>query len=252
MKPQIIRSSWNLFAKTFPRLSCEIDLWRRNQYFENDLWFVPQFCRSDAGTIDIGVNEGVFSRWMAKFSSQVDCFECNPQLLPKLKRFLPRNVHLHECALSSSSGEAALRFDPINTGIGTIEINNKLNQNPGIRSIVEVKVPMRRLDEFNLDRVSFVKIDVEGHELEVLKGAAELIERERPTLLIEIEERHCEGNLDRVPQWLERFGYLTKYLDKSSDQLIEIKNIHDIARKEINNFWFVPRLARLEADGTEQ
>lgn len=239
MKPKFVRNAWNKFSEAFPRLSCEIDLYRRNKYFEKDLWLIPQFCRSNGSGIDVGVNEGVFSRWMSKFCRRVDGFECNPQLIPKLRHFLPQNVHLHECALSSEAGTAVLRFDPKNTGVGTIESQNKLDKNPGIRSVIESEVPKLRLDDLSLSNVCFVKIDVEGHELEVLKGAVSLVEAQKPTLLIEIEDRHCAGNLERVPQWLETFGYQVYYLDIASNQLSRVNDIHKLANGGTNNFWFL-------------
>ena len=243
MKPLLVRRCWDAFSKAFPRLSCEVDLWRRNRNFEPDLWQIPKYCHRNMRAVDVGVNEGIFSLWMSKFASTVDGFECNPALLGKLKNFLPRNVNLHACALSSTSGETTLRFDPANTGIGTIESNNRLNNNPGIKSIVEVTVPMRKLDEFNLQQVSFMKIDVEGHELEVLRGASTLIDSQRPTLLIEIEERHCAGNLQRVPEWLALRGYQLMCLEKSTNSLIAVDDATEAATTGVNNFWFVPRPA---------
>jgi hypothetical protein len=51
-------------------------------------------------------------------------------------------------------------------------------------------VPVERLDDQGLSGVSFLKIDVEGHELPVLRGGDELLARDRPVLLVEIEQRH--------------------------------------------------------------
>jgi FkbM family methyltransferase len=239
MKPAVIRKGWELFKTTFPRLSCDIDLFRRNQYFERDLWLVPQFCSKTAGAIDVGVNEGIYARWMAKHAARIDAFECNPNLLPKLKRILPQNVHLHPCALSKEAGTARLRFDPTNTGIGTIEQGNLLDNNSGIRGIVETDVPMQRLDDFDIADVSFIKIDVEGHELAVLQGAENIIERDKPALLIEIEERHCAGNLDAVPQWLSQYGYQPHYLHPSEQRLVATDSMRDVAATGVNNFWFL-------------
>ena len=53
-----------------------------------------------------------------------------------------------------------------------------------------VAVRCRRLDDFGLEPVGVIKIDAEGHELTVLQGARALIERDRPSFLIEAEERH--------------------------------------------------------------
>jgi FkbM family methyltransferase len=240
MKPKFIRSFWNQFADRCPRVACDIDLLRKNRYFEKDLWLIPKYCSKDAISIDVGVNEGIFSRWMAKFSKSVEGFECNPLLYSRLKNFLPSNVHLNECALSNTEGFTVLRFDPENTGIGTIEALNKLDQNQGIRSVTELQVPTKRLDGFELGRVAFMKIDVEGHELEVLKGSAGLIERDRPVLLIEIEERHCRGNLRAVPAWLTSFGYKLKILDVERKELSEVASIEEAAENGVNNFWFLP------------
>ena len=89
--------------------------------------------------------------------------------------------------------------------------------------------------------MSFIKIDVEGHELEVLKGAAELFATQKPVLLIEIEERHCAGNLVRVPEWLSQFGYRVHCLDKSTSKLTLVSDVQAVANKGVNNFWFLPQ-----------
>jgi FkbM family methyltransferase len=182
---------------------------------------------------------GIYSRWMARHARRVDSFECNPHLLPHLQRFLPRNVELHHCALSSAPGRASLRFDPGNTGIGTIESFNRLDKNPGIRQVESVDVEVRRLDDFQLGPVSFIKIDVEGHELEVLKGARQLLERNRPVLLIEIEQRHCPGNLKAVPLWLAALGYEPRVLGEER----KLTPARDLEYLRCNNFWFLPHSA---------
>jgi len=166
--------------------------------------------------------------------------ECNPTFYSRLKTFLPRNVTLNEGALSSSEGTTVLRFDPDNTGIGTIEERNQLDQDPGIHSVIEVEVSIRKLDDFELDRVAFMRIDVEGHEREVLKGATDLLERDRPVLLIEIEDRICQGNLEAVPNWLNRFGYTLKILDNGTDGLVEVSDVDEVAASGVNRFWFLP------------
>lgn len=54
------------------------------------------------------------------------------------------------------------------------------------KKIIEKDVQVKRLDDFGIADVDFIKIDVEGHELEVLKGGAATIERYRPVLLMEV------------------------------------------------------------------
>jgi FkbM family methyltransferase len=61
-------------------------------------------------------------------------------------------------------------------------------------------VPLRTLDCYSLEDLSFVKIDVEGHEVEFLRGAAHLIRRERPHLLVEVGEKHLTEE-PKTPIW---------------------------------------------------
>lgn len=242
MKPLWIRKIWDSFHDRFPSLAYDIQYLRRYTRYEPDLWLIPNYCRQTARAIDVGGNMGLFARWMGKHSGQVECFECNPQLFPHLRKVLPGNVALHQCALSSAPGRTSLRFDPANTGIGTIEERNLLTDNPGIRNVKTVEVEMRRLDDFSFASVSFIKIDVEGHEMEVLMGARELLMRNRPTLLIEIEERHCPGNLEAVPRWLRQFGYDAHVLGREG-LLAPVTDLRECGQVGIINYWFLANTA---------
>lgn len=69
------------------------------------------------------------------------------------------------------------------------------------------RVAVRRLDDLVVpDRVSFIKCDVEGHELQVLDGGSELVSR-RPTMLMEIEQRHHDEPIQLVLEHLQDLGY---------------------------------------------
>lgn len=91
-------------------------------------------------------------------------------------------------------------------GRSTIETANVLNDPDGSPR-VEVRVPMLRLDDFELSEVGFIKIDVEGHELAVLKGAEVTIRGTKPNILLEMEERNCPNTLQDVPTFLHGLGY---------------------------------------------
>jgi Methyltransferase FkbM domain len=72
-----------------------------------------------------------------------------------------------------------------------------------------VTVPLRRLDGFGLADLTAVKLDAEGAEYEVLRGARETLLRCRPVLSVEIEERHRPGSTWAVPAFLDALGYDT-------------------------------------------
>lgn len=170
MKPTWLHTTWNKFSLAYPATAYDLNYARRYKRWEPDLWLIPRFCNKQFSSIDVGANMGIYSRWMARHSKNVESFECNPMLFPTLKNVLPNNTTLHQCALSSKNTQMTLRFDPDNTGVGTIESTNRLDQNDGIKTIQTVLVDVRKLDDFNFNKTSFIKIDVEGHELEVLKG----------------------------------------------------------------------------------
>ncbi|HUZ11388.1 MAG TPA: FkbM family methyltransferase [Caulobacteraceae bacterium] len=87
--------------------------------------------------------------------------------------------------------------------LATIAPSNRL----GGRASREISVPVARLDDFQLPPIGFIKIDVEGHEEAVLQGARETIGRNRPALMIEIEERHNRGAIERVFDHFRSDGY---------------------------------------------
>ena len=170
----------------------------RNHNLEPELWLVPRLLSEGGMAIDVGANAGTYSTQFARYASIVHAFEPNPICLRQLSRILPARVIVHPCALSDHAGRATLRFDPGNTGIGTIETANQLKDNAGIRTIETADVEIRTLDSFGFASVGLIKIDAEGHEEAVLKGAADTLSRWRPSLIVEIEERHNPGGLARI------------------------------------------------------
>jgi len=70
---------------------------------------------------------------------------------------------------------------------------------------------MKRLDSFGLKRVDFIKIDVEGYELEVLKGGEYTITSCKPIIVLETKDKHYERygtNFREIKRWLEARSYV--------------------------------------------
>ena len=111
------------------------------------------------------------------------------------------------------------------------------------------EIEIVRLDDENLQDVSFIKIDVEGNEEAVLRGGAHTIERDHPLLLIEIEQRHLEKPISALFAMIEGIGYRGFFLlDGAWRELAGLTSVlkSDPAYADaesgryINNFLFWP------------
>lgn len=153
--------------------------------------------------LDIGGSWGLTAAAMASRVGELHVFEPVPGKAAFLRRSLDRRARVHEVALSDTDGEIELHIPHASSALSTIEAANAARELPGER----VRVRRARLDSLSLGPVGLAKIDVEGHEGAVLAGAEALLLRDRPALLIEIEERHRPGGLRATVGWLEARGY---------------------------------------------
>lgn len=225
-------------------------LWRshRLRNHEPELAILPALVDRDTLALDVGANRALYTIRLRGLAREVHAFEPVPQLAARLRAAFP-DVTVHEVALSSRAGSAQLRLPGDNTSWATIEAGNTLEK---AKSVVRgIEVQAIRLDDVELDKVGFVKIDVEGHELAVLEGARRLLQRDRPVLLIELEERHTEQALARASDALEAFDYRGYFLD---GERLRALATFDPARDQdpsqvsergklgryLNNFLFVP------------
>jgi FkbM family methyltransferase len=215
----------------------------QNHNLEPELWLVPKLLSFDGVAVDVGANAGIWSLQFARFTRHVHAFEPNPICLRQLSRTLPAYVNVHPVGLSDTSGFENLRFDIDNTGIGTIESANKLNQNPGIKNITSKKIKIDRLDSYALSDVKIIKIDVEGHEEAVLRGAWETLCRDRPAVIVEIEERHNPGGISRIRSIFDKLNYSALVIDNGRLRSLEIVEVEDPGRiakaSGIYNFVFL-------------
>jgi FkbM family methyltransferase len=131
------------------------------------------------------------------------------------ERALPGG-EIHRAAVSAVEGDATLRVPVVNgipyAGWGTIEPKNQLAELP-THVVDEIKVRTVRPDRMALGDIGFIKIDVEGHELDVLAGLSELLAKCRPNLLIEIGGVQRGGSLAEVRRRLDPLGYIGLRLD---------------------------------------
>lgn len=124
--------------------------------------------------IDVGAHIGLLSYYMAARFQIVHAFE--PVRLHRrcfMQNVQKSNVYLHPFALSNSEGVVALHTGPSSTGDTYVKEGG------------EHSASMLTLDSFALNDVDFIKIDVEGSEGDVIRGATKTIMRNKPIIMVE-------------------------------------------------------------------
>jgi FkbM family methyltransferase len=196
--------------------------------------------------VDIGANWGFFTYHLARLvgrTGRVHAIEPDPTHLPSLRtiqRGQPQ-VTVHPVGLSDREDAAELHV-PVLAGerLGALASLAIPAERAGIEHD-HVPVRLTRLDALLPADVpvAFVKCDVEGHEPAVLRGAEAILRRRQPPLLIEIEQRHQEGDVRRTFEHLEALGYVGYYL--RADGLRPLAEF-DLARDQLAHLTgtFVP------------
>lgn len=163
---------------------------------------------------DLGANIGLFSLLGARLveaSGKVFSFEPDPQVAARLRRNVERNgfanVAIVEAGIWSSSGPrnfAVAAGDSPDRGVGRIADNGSAMGAATIRCVA--------LDEFvqSAPAPGAIKCDIEGAEVEALRGAKSLLEQRRAWIVC---ETHSQENNAAVREHLRRFGYACKTID---------------------------------------
>ncbi|MGH8166637.1 MAG: FkbM family methyltransferase [Woeseiaceae bacterium] len=159
--------------------------------------------------VDIGANKGVFAYYMARAagpSGTVYAFEAQPELGPHLhavrQAFRLDNLRIVNQGLSSAPGVLRMRRNAAGSGTASFHHGSA-------RDLEELDVSVTTLDDYLREAgagpVRFIKCDVEGHELEVFRGAEAILRRDGPMLLFECH--HGEAEEGALFEFLTNLGY---------------------------------------------
>ena len=176
---------------------------------EMEMELIPFLAHGDKMSIDVGADKGSYSAKMLQCSPRVVCFEPRRKEasdLSEMARVLQLPLTVEPVALSDHSGTATLRMLTEDPGRSTIEGANPLTDPDGSPQS-HAEVVMRTLDDYGFDDVGLIKIDVEGHELAVLRGAQKTIDNCRCSLLVEAEDRHAPGATANLFAWMHARQY---------------------------------------------
>jgi FkbM family methyltransferase len=136
--------------------------------------------------VDAGAYTGIYSIVAAKVGAKVVAFEPLPRNATRLRENIKLNamcsaVEVYIGGLSDREGSAVIRYN------GNLALTSGATVEHGIDHVRRhrTQVTLFRLDALALSSVAIMKIDVEGHERSVLRGAQNILKRDRPVLIVE-------------------------------------------------------------------
>lgn len=194
---------------------------------------------SPAGVcLDIGANIGNHTVVFGDHFAKVHAFEPNPKVFRALciNADLRRNITVWNLGCSDRVAEIEAIENPMNLGSTGIGVAGGRFAGETVRFKV---LPLDQHEFLDAtDKLAFVKIDVEGHEAEVIRGASRLLARDLPVVAIEIHRSKIENGTNDTIEALRGLGY---------------KHLYEVTRRRglahLNPFWRtavvpVPRLAQ--------
>lgn len=157
---------------------------------------------------DVGANIGNHSLFFRKYYPKVFSFEPNLRTFKvlTLNAELVDNIQCFNVGLSDSERAAYLNINSTNVG------GSHLSSDDAYRSQTQQEIQLKTLDgctsEFG-GKLGLVKIDVEGHELSVLRGARDTLLRDKPVILFEQQVENFHNGKSLVYEYLKSIGYTT-------------------------------------------
>jgi FkbM family methyltransferase len=160
-----------------------------DKMFSEEIQKVKKYIKLGDTVIDVGGNLGFFVLILNELvgeTGNIYTFEPSKNMKERLEKTIEinniQNITILNLALGESEGSTTLHYNPKQTGLSSIVTNFE-------KSSINEEIQITRLDKFSENirgRVSFLKIDTEGYEPQVLNGARKLIFRDKPTIYIEL------------------------------------------------------------------
>jgi FkbM family methyltransferase len=175
---------------------------------------LPLILQPDHNGVDVGSHLGLFLGEFCRLAprGRHHAFEPIPHKAHWLRRRFP-TVEVHEVALGEQPGTASFAYIPNRSGYSGLRFRGEADRD----QVVTLEVQVARLDDLLPAEhvVRFIKVDVEGGELGVFRGARRILRQSRPFVLFECYEpafRHYETTADHVYEALHDDGGLDIYL----------------------------------------
>ena len=183
-----------------PDTDTDFDRWILDgEYQKKQRDAILEFVNRDGNAIDIGAHVGFWLRDMCKQFKHVYAFEP----IEEVRQCLARNVGAEN--YSTYSVGLGAKNDVIKVNYNPAETGNTHASKDGNQTIT-----IRKLDDMNLPKIDYIKVDTEGFEIEVLKGGEKMIEKYKPFIHVEVKGKVLvkQGlSSDDVDNYLKSLNY---------------------------------------------
>lgn len=189
-----------------------------------DQYHAKEFLKKDSVVIDAGANIGVFSVFAANMCPEGKVFVFEPSkktydiLLQNIKNY--PNIRSMNIALGDKQGSGKLILAE-SSGSNTLEDSEMYKNSEGAR---KEDIEVTTIDDFvkqrGINRVDFIKMDTEGYEKKILKGAAETIKKYSPVL--SLSAYHHAEDKKMIPEYILSLNrnYKCKLSRNTEDNLL--------------------------------
>lgn len=197
------------------------------------LWI--ELCKISNSIMDIGANTGVYSLIAKTINpvAQIYAFEPVKRVYDKLKSNVKLNgydIICEELAVSSYNGKGVI-YDQDTEHIYSVCVNKNIM--PSTVNVIKTEINIISLEVYiknkNIPKVDLIKIDVETHEAEVLKGMGDYLRQMHPVILIEVLNDEVGKEIEEI---LKGKDYLYFYIDEKTGPC----QVQHIAKSKFNNY----------------
>lgn len=180
-----------------------------NQFYKEELFKINEHISKGDVVIDVGGNLGFFTLILSELvgtTGKVYTFEPSPEIFERLNRTILinnlNNVESFMVGFGEEEGNTELYYNPSQSGLTSIV--QKISSGT---TLEEIK--LTTLDKFSRKinkRISFIKIDTEGYESQVLLGGTSVLSKDKPTICIELSGQYIESSRAAL-KILKKFDY---------------------------------------------
>ncbi len=183
----------------------------------NEMRFLNKFLKENMTFVDVGANQGEFALFAAKRVSKGSVLAFEPmslyfdRLVSNVSLNRLDNVKCLRLGLSDRSGEVPIYFNEDD------ELNNEGNaslfpqgEKEGEKEVITLATLDEMVKEHGIEKVDFIKIDVEGNEWPVLRGAEQVLRKFKPVLMVELNAETATNagyEIGDMVSWLQSLGY---------------------------------------------